>query len=179
MVHALFLVPVHMQPAILSIPTLDVSLCNLWPSFKFIRPAADTANDSQGLQDSDFQLCFSTYLFLSFARTFVAPTPSLSPRSFCPILTALFFMASSFLPSVHLCYIPWSPELWHIHLFCGVWQSGEKICVYLETASWNAELLKKWPGCRALQGHTQKETHTFAHFHEEKYLVFSQFLSNM
>lgn len=107
-----------------------------------------------------FQLCLSTYLFLSFVGTFVARPPSLSPHCFCPIWTALFFIASLFLPSIRLCDVPLSPELLHIHLFSSIWQSGENVCVvYLEMASWNAELLKKWPGFTVLSRPTHTETH--------------------
>lgn len=112
----------------LSFSTLDVFLHNLRPGFKFIRPAADTGNDSQGLQDSGSLQLFSTYLGFFPFWGLLLPF-HLSSHSFCLFLTVLFFITSPFLLSIHLCYIPLSQELWQIHLFLSVLQSGENVCI--------------------------------------------------
>lgn len=94
--------------------------CNLLPGVKFVRPAADTDSDSLRLQDSDFQL------FLSFVGIFVVLPPSLSPRCFCPILTARFFIALLLLPSSTSLLYPLIPGVLSVQQRLTLWRK----CMY-------------------------------------------------
>lgn len=93
---------------------LDLSLRNLRPSFRFIRPAADTRQWFTGPSGLWLSTAF-LYLpvFLPFVGPFVAPPSFISlPVLLCLFSTVLYFITfSPFLPSLCISSVssyPWS-----------------------------------------------------------------------